>query len=272
MGKPTIMKRIFGILLYFAACTPLFSAELISGYTAAMQRDMDEIRARLENIIQPVWREKFAYWEKNPPSQPLNTYLPDEVLEKVKRCVGLELGRISETMRYSERFAISAQKQGAGKTTAVCLWRGEIQVPLVVEQHPTGQQIAKYAIARSIEDDVPISQKCGQMYFNGYPTNITLDGEPTKGITIHLTNTKVVNRNIFGVPSIAKLNDSYFWGYLQRISQRPGFCTDSVSAKVYYPKLHGAKYHQQRVGVYMLLHDYATLPCTISEVAIYYAD
>lgn len=272
MGKPTIMKRIFGILLYFAACTPLFSAELISGYTAAMQRDMDEIRARLENIIQPVWREKFTYWEKNPPSQPLNTYLPDEVLEKVKRCVGLELGRISETMRYSERFAISAQKQGTGKTPAVRLWRGEIQVPLVVEQHPTGQQIAKYAIARAIEDGVPISQKCGQMYFNGYPTKITLDAAQTKGLSICLTNPKLENRNILGTPFISQFNGSYFWGYLQKISQRPSFCTNSVSAKVYYPKLHGVKYYQQKVGVYTLLQDYATMPCTISEVAIYYAD
>lgn len=266
------MKRIFGIVLSFAVCTPLFSAELKLGYTAAMQRTMDEIRARLENIIQPVWREKFVYWEKNPPKHPLNTYLPDEVIEKVKRCVGLELGRISETMRYSERFAISEQKQGASKTPVVCLWRGEIQVPLVVKQYPTHQQIARYAIARAIESGVPITQKCGQMYFNGYPTKITLDGEQTKGLSMCLTELKLENRNIFGVPSIAKFNDSYFWGYLQRISQRPGFCADSVSAKLYYPKLYGVKYYQQKVGVYMLLQDYASMPCTISEVAIYYAD
>ena len=266
------MKRIFGIVFYFAAYTSLFSAELISGYTAAMQRTMDEIHAQLEDVIQPVWREKFAYWEENSPKQPLNTYLPDEVIKKVKRCVGLELGRISETLRYSERFVISTQEKCESKGQAVCLWKGEIQVPLVVEQHPTHQQIAKYAVAQAIESSVPIAQKCGQMYFNGYPTNITLDGEQTKGITIHLTNPKVVNRNIFGIPSIAKFNDSYFWGYLQKISQRPSFCTDSVSAKVHYPKLYGAKHYQQKVGVYMLLHDHAIMPCTISEVTIYYAD
>mgnify|MGYP007004243801 CR=1 FL=1 len=265
------MSKTF-LLFIFLLCTAKTFAGIIPGYVPAQQSCLEDMRRQLEEIIKPLWRGKFAYWEQIPPEKPLNSYIPGEIKEKALRGVGLELGKISEILRYSERFNFSIDIASMRAEKVIKLWEGVISIPVSVRAYCQREDFARYAVAKAIDAGVPIGQKQAQMLFNGYPTKLSL-GKPSFGIGVDVSEPTSTTVNILQGAKVPKrFGGSYFWGYLKQISARPTFCSESKQAKEYCPILYGDKYIQQKTGVYMLMMDYANLQCTQAKVTIYYAE
>lgn len=224
-------------ILVISCCTQAFAGiqETIATYEVVQQKTYNSLCEKISTIATTTWGEKFGYWAKINYKRNPEEALPKEYFNLVQRYIGLELGKIGETIQLSKRFTFQQEADNPRKSTIkkntarayVSLWTGRLIIPKSVILTPSRLDFAKFGLQRAIFGGLAINTNMKDVFFNGVPTRLYMDYAESSGIVVHIRGLQNGKMPLYStIPErIPEYNSSYLWGLFQEMSRKPKFCS-----------------------------------------------